>query len=148
MKERGRPGPVRILVVEDNEDDALFLAMAFERCHANCTLTVARDGTKALTSLRGEGGGQRMEPPAQVILLDLNLPGLSGYEVLREIRRDPDLKAIPVIVLSTSDSPHDVAQAYEGGANCYVTKPAGLKEYRILATRLSKFWFHCVRLPT
>lgn len=132
---------VVVLVVDDNEDDVLFLGMSLAHCSANCDLRVAQDGPRALAALRGPA------PIPQIVLLDLNMPGRGGHEILREIRADDALRGIPVIVLSSSDSPADVREAYRNGANCYLRKPAGLAEYRALALQLDAFWFRSARLP-
>jgi len=134
----GRP---RILVVDDSGADVRLLREAVREQTVDVHLDAVADGEQALAHLRGAG-----ERP-DLVLLDLNLPRLNGREVLEAIKRDPDLKTIPVIVLSTSSSPADVADCYERHANAYLVKPMGLDELGRIVRGLDGFWLRLARLP-
>ncbi|MBI5197982.1 MAG: response regulator [Nitrospirae bacterium] len=108
---------------------------------------VARDGEEALAVLRRREGHAAVPRP-DVILLDLNLPRKDGREVLSEIKRDPDLRKIPVVVLTTSKAEEDVLRAYELNANCYITKPVDLDQFIKVVQAIEDFWFTIVRLPS
>jgi chemotaxis family two-component system response regulator Rcp1 len=109
-------------------------------------LSVARDGLEALAFLRHQGIHSDVPRP-DLILLDLNLPKKGGREVLAEIKMDPDLKHIPVVVFTSSAAPLDISQSYVLRANCYVTKPADLDELFHAIASIEKFWLNVVRLP-
>jgi CheY-like chemotaxis protein len=134
-----------ILVVEDNQSD-IELLRYFMRAATDVELVVANDGEEALRMLRGESpSGTPLRP--QLILLDLNLPRKDGREVLAEIKQDPALRHIPVVVLSTSDAARDVTQAYELQANCYLQKPASADEYLRTVRGIEDFWLTLAKLP-
>ncbi|MFZ5478909.1 MAG: response regulator [Myxococcota bacterium] len=135
--------PVHVLVVDDNPDDVDLLRLCLARAAASCVLSVAEDGDRALATLRACPPGD----PVRLVLLDLNMPGRSGRDVLREMRADPRLAGIPVVVLSSSDAPDDVATLYRLGASCYLLKPTGLEEFRELARQLDAFWLRTALLP-
>src|SRR5262245_27151661 len=116
-------GAVEILLVEDNPGDVRLLMEALKEARVPARLHLAEDGVKAMTFL----GGQQPRP--DLILLDLNLPRKDGREVLAEIKGDPGLKSIPVIVFTTSQAEQDVLHSYELHANCYISKPAGLENF-------------------
>lgn len=127
---------VDILLVEDNAADARLVREACAEGGLDVSLTVAEDGIQAMDMLRA-----RIATPPDIVLLDLNLPGRDGREVLAEIKGDPLLKDIPVVVLTTSSSPADVCQAYNLHANCYVTKPADFEEFVQVMQSIADFWF-------
>lgn len=133
-----------ILLVEDNPLDARATFSAARKLEMTATIEVVADGQAALDLLRAD------RPPGHhpgLVLLDLNLPGKNGHEVLAEIRSDPLLRATPVVVLTTSTNEDDIVQAYRRGANAYVMKPAGLDGWlRVLAT-INEFWLSVARLP-
>jgi CheY-like chemotaxis protein len=129
-----------ILLVEDNPHDVRLTRIALEEAGTACTLEVARDGDEALAHLRRPGARR-----PDLVLLDLNMPGKDGREVLREIKGDPGLRRIPVVVLTTSPSPGDVALAYDLHANAYLTKPMGIVELRSLVECLTNFWLRLNR---
>ncbi len=137
---------VEILVVEDNEGDIRLMEEAFKQGSLSKNLNVTRDGEQAMAYLRREGVYAKSPRPA-LILLDLNLPRKDGREVLAEIKNDPLLRRIPVIVLSTSTSAEDVRQAYDLHANCYVPKPLDLDKLLELGRSLEEFWFSKVLFP-
>ena len=138
--------PFEILLVEDNPDDVDLIAEAFRELSESTRLNVVENGSDAFAYLRGEAAFPSARRP-DLILLDLNLPGRSGHEVLRGIKTDPALRAIPLIVLTSSSSPADVQRSYELGANCYITKPNGLDGFERIARQLEQFWLHTASLP-
>lgn len=135
-----------ILLVEDDPDDAMLLRAALAKAAPGVKLAVAADGLEALERLRAKGRFAAAPRPA-LVLLDWRLPGKSGLEVLRELRGDPALKRLPVLVLTTSASERDVADAYEAGATCFLTKPAGLDALDALAASIADFWLLRASLP-
>lgn len=135
-----------ILLVEDHEADVVLMQEAFEAVSPRVRLSVARDGVDALDLLRLRGQF-RQTPRPDLILLDLNLPRKSGLEVLSEVRADPALRAIPVMVLSTSGASADVRCAYELGVNAYLLKPRDLPGFLQQVRLIEQFWLNAVRLP-
>jgi CheY-like chemotaxis protein len=138
--------PVEILLIEDNPDDVDLMVEAFRDLSRSTRLNVVENGSDAIAYLRREGGFQSARRP-DLILLDLNLPGRPGHEILREIKGDPALRAIPLIVLTTSSSPADVQRSYELSANCYITKPHSLEEFEQIARQIEQFWLQTAVLP-
>lgn len=136
------PPPVRVLVVDDNPDDLDLLRLCLATVGAHCVVAEARSGPEAIAKLREAPAGER----AQLVVLDVNMPGMNGREVLRTLRADPLTSRIPVLVLSSSDDPRDVEALYQLGASCYLLKPSGLPEFRMLAQRLDQFWFRTALL--
>lgn len=110
------------------------------------SLSVATDGTQALAYLRQEGA-YADAPRPDLILLDLNLPGIDGRDVLRTIKEDGQLRHIPVVILSSSEAEQDIAMAYDSYANCYVTKPTDFDQFVKVVRSIEDFWFSIVRLP-
>ena len=139
--------PVEILLVEDNPADVHLTVEALRDARVHNNLHVAADGEEALAFLRRRNGYTEAPRP-DLILLDLNLPRKSGREVLADIKADPDLRRIPVIILSTSSSDDDVTSAYDLPANCYVTKPVDLDEFIGVVRAIDSFWLSLARLPT
>ncbi|MCC8400525.1 response regulator [Paraburkholderia sp. MMS20-SJTN17] len=138
--------PVHILLVEDSPTDVLMTREAFEYYEVLNPLHVAQDGVEALDFLRRKG--RHLDAPRPgLIILDLNLPKKSGREVLQELKADPDLMSIPVVVLTTSKSEEDVARTYGLHANCYVTKPVDFTLFVDVLHRINDFWFNVVTLP-
>jgi CheY-like chemotaxis protein len=138
---------VQILLVEDSPGDVSLTREALQCARVANQLNVVGDGESALRYLRGEGEhiGSR---PAHLVLLDLNLPKKSGQEVLEEIKSDPALQHIPVIVLTTSAAEEDILRSYQLHANAYVTKPVAFGDFLDALTRLEGFWLQVVRLPS
>lgn len=138
--------PVEILLVEDNPGDVDLTMEALEEAKLRNSVHVARDGVEALQFLRRQGphGGA---PRPDLILLDLNMPRKDGREVLREIKEDPALKRIPVVVLTTSEAEEDVLDAYEYRANAYIVKPVDFEQFFRTIRSLEDFWLTVVRLP-
>jgi two-component system, chemotaxis family, response regulator Rcp1 len=136
--------PLDILLVEDNPGDIRLTREAMKDWSIPPRLNVVTDGMEALSLLRSPDGA---ESAPDLILLDLNLPRVSGREVLKEIKNSEEWRQIPVIVLSTSDSEDDVRAAYELHANCYVVKPAALDRYMEMVQGIEQFWGGKARLP-
>lgn len=138
--------PADILLVEDNEGDALLTTDALESAIESLTVHRVRDGVEALRYLRREGEFAHCARP-DLILLDLNMPRMDGREVLKSVKADHDLNSIPVVVLTTSQADRDVAESYELQASCFVTKPIEYAQFTGMVQRLVDFWFEVVRLP-
>ncbi len=130
-----------ILVVEDNPADVRLLEEAAREAELKADLTTAADGERALAHMRN--GGR-----PDLVLLDLNLPRKNGLEVLEEMRADPDLACVPVIMLTTSSAEHDVVACYSRGANCFVVKPLELDAFMDLIGAIRRFWLGVARLPS
>lgn len=137
---------IDILLVEDNPGDARLLREALVECGMEHRLAVVGDGVEAIRYLRRDAAYQDESRP-DLILLDLNLPKKDGREVLAEIKSDAELRRIPVVVLSTSDSEEDIVCAYDRHANCYISKPLELDAYFDVAEGIRRFWIDTVRLP-
>jgi CheY-like chemotaxis protein len=131
-----------ILVVEDEKNDAFFLTMAFEQAGMNPPAHVARDGSEAIDYLAGEGkfSNRKKYPRPCLMLLDLNLPKVAGLEVLKWVREKPEFDSTIVIVLTSSQDPHDVETAYQLKANAYLVKPNGLDKLRAQVEAIKSFW--------
>jgi chemotaxis family two-component system response regulator Rcp1 len=135
-----------MLLVEDNPGDVRLIVETLEEYRLYNTLNVVSNGIEALAYLRQEGHHADATRP-DLILLDLNLPRMDGREVLAEIKTDASLRQIPVVVLTTSDQPQDVADCYDQHANCYITKPLDFDEFVRVMHSIENFWFTIVRLP-
>jgi chemotaxis family two-component system response regulator Rcp1 len=136
------PRPIEILLVEDNPADIRLTTEIFKQAKLRNTLHVAEDGETALAMLRDPA---RHKP--DLILLDLNLPGIDGREVLHELKADPALLAIPVCVLTTSRAEQDILTAYHHHTNCYIVKPVDLHQFIGVVQQIEAFWFSVVALP-
>jgi two-component system, chemotaxis family, response regulator Rcp1 len=141
-----RPKVVEIPLVEDNPGDSRLTLEAIRDCVVETNLKVVRDGVEAMAFLRKEGVYSDAPRPA-LMLLDLNLPKKSGREVLEEVKNDPDLRRIPVVVFSTSESEDDVLTAYGLHANCYIAKPKDMSQLIAVVRCIEEFWLTRVRLP-
>jgi chemotaxis family two-component system response regulator Rcp1 len=137
---------IEVLLVEDSPGDVRLTREAFKDAKVHINLHVASDGAKAMAFLKREGEYATVPRP-DLILLDLNLPKKDGREVLAEIKEDPTLKTIPVVVLTTSSSEADILRSYQLHANCYITKPVGLEGFLIVVKSIDSFWLSVVRLP-
>lgn len=146
MPAEATPRPVEILLVEDSPTDVLITREALAEVKVFNTLHVVEDGVEALAFLRREGRYAGAPRPG-LIILDLNLPRKSGREVLAEIKTDPDLQVIPVVVLTTSQAEEDVVKAYGLHANCYVVKPMDFVRFVEVVRAIPEFWFSIVTLP-
>ena len=136
-----------VLVVEDNPDDVRFIRKAFESLHADVDLDVVGNGEDALRYLRHEGKYTESPVPA-LVLLDLNLPLMSGRDVLAAAKSDPVLMLLPIIILSGSTNEDDIRKAYELHANSYVSKPMNVAAFREIARLIAEFWLDTASRPT
>jgi len=139
--------PIEILLVEDNPGDVRLTKESLKDAKVSNNVHVAEDGVVAMTFLRREGL-HADAPRPDLILLDLNLPEKDGREVLAEIKADPDLRRIPVVVLTTSQAEEDILKAYNLNANCYVTKPVDLDQFMHVVKSIENFWLTIVKLPS
>jgi CheY-like chemotaxis protein len=137
---------IEILLVEDDAADAELTTEALKEGKILNTVHHVTDGVEALAFLHRQGRYANAVRP-DVVLLDLNMPRKDGREVLAELKADPDLGEIPVVILTTSDSDEDILQSYELHANCYVTKPVGVVEFNKVVRSVGDFWFAVVKLP-
>ena len=145
MRDTDAERNMRILLVEDSPADVRLLREALKDASITVRMTTVRDGVEAMEYLHGTLRGQ--DPRPDLILLDLNLPRKSGREVLAEIKTDTGLRAIPVIIMSSSNADEDVEFAYSYSANSFITKPADLPEYMRIVRSIESFWLLSARLP-
>ena len=136
----------QVLLIEDNHGDAVLTRRAFRRARIANEITVAETGEKGLSILRREGEFAGAPRP-DLILLDLNLPYMHGQDFLTQVKTDPDLKRIPVVVLSSSAAESDIIGSYNRHANGYITKPLTTDTYDDIVERLEQYWFGLVQLP-
>ncbi len=144
ITERARSA--QVLLIEDNRGDAVLTRRAFRRARIANEITVAETGEKGLSILRREGEFAGAARP-DLILLDLNLPYMHGQDFLTQVKTDPDLKRIPVVVLSSSAAESDIIGSYNRHANGYITKPLTTDTYDDIVERLEQYWFGLVQLP-
>lgn len=134
-----------VLLVEDNAGDARLTLETFRDANKSVRLHLVSDGVEAMAYLRG-GAAKGSTPRPVLILLDLNLPKMDGREVLAQIKSDPALKTIPIVILTTSDAELDITTSYNLHANCYLTKPVRLEEFETLVKSVNDFWLTKVKL--
>jgi two-component system, chemotaxis family, response regulator Rcp1 len=139
--------PIEILLVEDNPGDARLTMEALKEGKVSNRLSHVADGAAALAFLK-RAAPYASAPRPDVILLDLNLPKKDGREVLAEVKADPNLRRIPIVVLTTSQAEQDILRAYNLNANCYVTKPVDLDQFLKVIRSIEEFWLTIVKLPT
>ncbi|MCZ7438003.1 response regulator [Micromonospora sp. WMMC241] len=140
------PNPVRILVVDDDPGDVLMIEEALAESDVEKVIHVVADGEEAMEFLRREGRHSEAQRP-DVILLDLNMPRMDGRQVLGEVKRDENLRTIPIVVLTTSNADTDVVSSYTLQANAYVTKPIDLDDFNDVVRRIDEFFGRVVVLP-
>ncbi len=138
--------PIEVLIVEDNPGDVELAKQALAETSFPLHLHIAGDGEEAMAFLRREEGHEEAVTP-DLVLLDLNMPRKSGHEVLAEMKADPALRKIPVVIFTSSAAREDIDQAYARYANCYITKPADLDELMAVVRAIEGFWLTVVRLP-
>ncbi len=138
--------PVQVLLVEDDPGDVRLTQEALKRGKLRVTITVVDDGEKALQYLRRQPPYAGVSVP-DLVFLDLNLPKVDGREVLKEAKADPEIRKIPIVVLTTSAADADVLKAYGLGGNCYITKPVGFEAFQKVVRAVEEFWFEVVKLP-
>ena len=141
-----KPTAIEILMIEDNEGDVFMTTEAFKVAKVANNLSVARDGMEAMEFLH-QAGKYAAAPRPDLILLDLNLPGRDGRQILSDIRADPNLTTIPVVVLTSSKAEQDVVRAYELHANCYIVKPVDFEKLLEVVNAIETFWLTVVKLP-
>jgi len=144
MHVQGRP--IEILLVEDNAGDVRLTREALREAHVNNNLSVAKDGVEAMAMLRGEKPYIAVARP-DLVLLDLNLPKLDGRHVLLQMKKDPNLLRIPVVVLTTSKAEEDVLRSYDLHANSYITKPVDFEQFIKVVHSIEEFWLTICTLP-
>jgi CheY-like chemotaxis protein len=136
---------MNVLFVEDNEGDILLIQEAMEE-YKGIVAHIIKDGRDAIDFLT-RNGANASKPPPDIIFLDINLPRLNGHEILKFIRSNENLLAVPVIIFTTSSWPDDLYIAYQNGANCYITKPTGAFEFIHALTKSLDFWTKVAKLP-
>jgi CheY-like chemotaxis protein len=146
MDTRTTSSPSIVLLTEDNPGDIRLTLEALKDIQLGDALYVVKDGVEALTFLRQEGQ-YIAAPMPNLILLDLNMPKVDGYEVLAKIKSDQKLKRIPVVILTTSQAEQDIVRSYDLHANCYVIKPVDLDRFLEVIKAIIEFWLTVVRLP-
>jgi chemotaxis family two-component system response regulator Rcp1 len=138
--------PIEILMVEDNPGDVRLTIEALKEAKVRNNLHTVEDGVEAMAFLRREGRYAEAPRP-DLVLLDLNLPKKTGREVLAEIKDDPDLRRIPVVILTVSQAEQDIVKSYNLHANCYITKPVDLDRFLEVVQSIENFWLTVVMLP-
>ena len=146
MNKKDNREPIEILLVEDNPGDVRLTKEAFRDCKIKSNISVVIDGAEAIKFLRNEGQFKDSVKP-NLILLDLNLPKVNGIEVLKEIKSDPKLKMIPVIILTTSKAEDDIISTYNYNANCYINKPVDWDGFFEIIKSIENFWFSTAVFP-
>lgn len=135
-----------ILLVEDNEGDVYLTREAFSELKVPIRLVVVSNGEEAIAYLDNIARSTMLTPPA-IILMDINLPKISGIEVLKYVKENQNLKHIPVIMLTTSSAQKDIMQSYQNHVNSYITKPIDLNEFLNVVSSIEHFWMHTNQLP-
>lgn len=135
---------ISVLMVEDDPDDVFLTREALRASRLRMNLQVVGDGVEAMRYLRASRDEHR---PPSLVLLDLNLPRMDGREVLMDIKGDPSLAHIPVVILTTSQAEEDIAVSYRRHANCYISKPVDIDQFRSVVASIENFWFTVVQLP-
>jgi two-component system response regulator len=138
--------PIEVLLVEDDPGDVLLTREAFEHNKVSNRLHVVNDGEQAMDFLRGEGAYVGVPRP-DLVLLDLNLPRKDGREVLEEVKNDPELRTIPVVILTTSEAEEDILRSYRLHANAYVSKPVDFDQFIRVVRQIDDFFVTVVKLP-
>jgi CheY-like chemotaxis protein len=144
-----RDDPIHILLAEDDPDDRLLTRRALGESPMSASMTTVEDGAELMRYLRGEGEyrDRSKERWPDLVLLDLNMPGMDGREALREIKTDAELRRLPVVVLTTSEAERDVLESYNLGVNAFVTKPVDFDDLADAMQALGEFWFDFATLP-
>jgi two-component system, chemotaxis family, response regulator Rcp1 len=139
--------PIQILLIEDSQSDTELTIEALQSARVLNDVHCVTDGVHALDFLRRQGAYANAPRP-DLMLLDLNLPRMNGYELLEHIKAEPTLRVIPVIVLTTSHAERDILRGYHLHANCYITKPVSLQEFLDVVQEIGNFWLQIVKLPS
>ena len=138
--------PVKILLVEDNSADIRWIVEVFKEYHISNEIHAVKDGAEAIDFLYKKGEYKDVPYP-DIVILDLYLPIISGHEVLKKIKNDKNLRSIPVVILTASNSPEDARIAYRNHVDCYISKPAGFKELMKIIQRTGKFLLTVPTIP-
>ncbi len=138
--------PIEILLIEDNPADVRLTQEGFNEAKLLTNMTAIMDGKTALDYLFRRGEYTQAVKP-DLILLDLNLPGVDGREILKDVKEEPDLRKIPVVVLTSSEAESDIVSAYESHANCFISKPIDFDGFMKVVRSIECFWFSIVKLP-
>jgi len=138
---------INILLVEDNEGDIILAQKALQKAKVVNRISVVNDGEEALRFIFRQAPYEAEHRP-DLVLLDINIPKVNGKEVLAAIKNDPDLRTIPVVMLTTSDSEMDVLESYKHYANCYIVKPVDFSKFIEVVKAIENFWISVVRLPS
>jgi CheY-like chemotaxis protein len=143
------PRPINILLAEDDDDDRYLISEALDESHLNIRLYIVEDGDELLDYLyrRGKYADEIQWPKPGLILLDLNMPRKDGREALQEIKADPHLRRIPIVVLTTSKADEDVAKTYDTGISGYITKPVSFTGLREVMDAIGHYWLQTAQLP-
>ncbi len=147
MLKNEKGNPIEILLVEDNPGDVRLTQEVLKEGKVHNKLSVVENGVQAISFLKKEDGYKDALTP-DLILLDLNMPKKDGREVLLDIKKDKDLKKIPVIVLTTSQAEEDILKVYDLNANCFISKPVDLEQFINVVKSIEDFWLSIVKLPT
>jgi CheY-like chemotaxis protein len=139
--------PVNILLAEDNDDDIVLARESFAQAKLTNELHVVKDGEEAMAYLRQEGKYKDAVRPG-LVLLDIKMPKMDGLEVLKEIKADPSLRHLPVVILTTSHREEDVVESYAGGACSYITKPVRFQEFVTVVQQFALYWTLVSRIPS
>jgi CheY-like chemotaxis protein len=141
--------PPLILIADDDEDDRMFTKEAFDENFKEKEIRFVNDGIDLLDYLRrrNQYSDPASSPRPSIILLDLNMPKMDGREALREIKSDPKLRTIPVVILTTSKAEQDVLKTYDMGVNCFITKPVSFTAFVEVTRTIGHYWFDIVKLP-
>jgi two-component system, chemotaxis family, response regulator Rcp1 len=140
-------GLINILLIEDNPGDIRLVKESFKENKVFADLTVVTDGEEAMQYLKKEGKFAAENTP-DLVLLDLNLPGKDGREILVELKNDDNLKKIPVVILTSSSEEDDILKSYQNYANCFISKPVDLENFIKIIRSIENFWLTIVKLPT
>ncbi|OPY23032.1 MAG: response regulator PleD [Methanobacterium sp. PtaU1.Bin097] len=143
---KGKNKPIEILLIEDNLGDNKLTTEVFQEAAVPNIIHMVTNGVDAMNFLKQEGGFQDSDRP-NIILLDLNIPKKDGREILKEIKADPELKYIPIIVLTNSESEQDIKNTYKHYANAYITKPIDMDEFVKVIKSIEEYWLRTVELP-
>jgi len=140
--------PIDILLIDDNEDDILIVKRIFKKLRTTNSLHAVQSGEAGLDYLRGRGSYSKVDMPVTgLILLDISMPGMDGFAVLEEMKADPELRKIPVIMLTTSSEEEDVVRSFKGGACSFITKPVKKEEFFTALEQLSIYWTMVTKRP-
>lgn len=145
MNDKSKEKSLKILLVEDNPGDVRLILEALKSKSKEHDINIVMDGEEAIDFISRKNKYIEVTRP-DIILLDLNLPKINGFEVLNQIKSDIDLKTIPIIVLSSSEADNDIKDSYRHHANCYLTKPSNFQGFIDLFDLIDKFWFNTVKL--